>query len=65
MTVQLNFAPVPQTESRRLCRHARISGLFTDTSEHMRFLLFSFSIFHCFTFWFRVVDKLTYMYVSF
>ena len=31
-------------------------GLFTDTSEHIRFLLFSFSVFHFFNFWFRAVD---------
>jgi len=29
--------------------------LFTDTSEHIRFLLFSFSVFHFFSFWFREV----------
>ena len=33
----------------------RLPGLFTYTSEHIRFLLFSFSVF-LFSFWFRAVD---------
>jgi len=33
-------------------------GLFTDTSEHIRFLLFSFSVFPLFSCWFRAADQL-------
>jgi len=32
-----------------------LPGLFTDTSEHIVFLLFSFSLFHFFSFLFRAV----------
>jgi len=32
-------------------------GLFTDTSEHNRFLLFSFSVSPLFCCWFRAVDE--------
>ena len=31
-------------------------ALFTDTSEHTRFLLFSFSVFLLFSCWFREID---------
>ena len=34
----------------------RFPGRFTDTSEHIRFLLFSFSAFHFFSCWFRALD---------
>jgi len=34
----------------------RFPGLFTDTSEHIRFLLFSFSVSPLFSCWFRAVD---------
>ena len=34
-----------------------IPGLFTDTSQHIRLVLFSFSLFH-FLVWFRTVDVL-------
>ena len=33
--------------------------LFTDTSEHMRFLIFSFSVFPLFRCWFRAFSALT------
>ena len=35
-------------------------GLFTDTSEHIRFLL-SFSVFPLFSCWFREVDRLSWL----
>ena len=37
------------------CLHG-FPGLFTDTSEHIRFLLFSFSVFPLISCWFRAVD---------
>ena len=32
------------------------AGLFTDTSEHIRFLLLSFSVFPLFSCWFHAID---------
>jgi len=39
----------------------RFLGLFTDTSEHICFLLFSFSVFPLFSCWFNAAIKLTHV----
>ena len=41
-----------------------IPGLFIDTSEHIRFLLISFSVFLLFTCWFHAVDRSKLTHVS-